>query len=516
MEKVKIDFLRQKYNLETVRPRPFRVFRRMLLIVLIFSALSASALSYQVASSSEGDNGNFPKLSLFSTLKGLVQAGDRELKGEGNDRINFLLMGVGGVGHDGPQLSDTMIFSSIKPSTKEIGMISIPRDMTVPIPGYGWRKINHANAFGENKEPGAGPELASQVLADIIDQDIQYYVRVDFSGFEQLIDDIGGVDIYVDRSFTDDSYPVHGNEYADCGTDTYYDDEGEEIVVNNYDCRWESLSFQEGWAHMNGETALKYVRSRHGNNGESSDFARSRRQQKVILAVKEKVFSAKTFFNPGRINRILDTLESHIATNLSTWELIRLANEFKDIDTSEIAHHVLDASPSSPLYATTLNGAYVLLPKNDDWKPIQNLAENIFIQADDAESLYAADPNDKPLFVKVEIQNGTEVTGLAFKTSQLLDGQGFDIVKIGNAETRDFEHTLIYDLTDGKRPDELKALRDFLKADVTLSATGWLISGDIVPKELSLSSTDYEELTTEENIDFLIILGENSANLVRR
>src|SRR5690349_1069076 len=115
---------------------------------------------------------------------------------------------------------------------------------------------------------------------------------------------------------------------------------------------------------MDGETALTYVRSRHGSNGEGSDFARSRRQQKVILAVKDKVFSAGTILNPARIGRILETLDANLATNLSTWELLRLADTFKDFDQTKLKSYVLDSSESSPLYATSLNGAYVLLPRN--------------------------------------------------------------------------------------------------------------------------------------------------------
>lgn len=513
-QKSKIDLLKEKYELEPEGPKSFRFLGRILLVLVIFVSIGGAALSYEIASSNDGSS--FPKITLFSTLKSFVVSGDRQLEGEEVDRVNFLLTGIGGEGHDGPQLTDTIIFASYKPSTGQVGMISIPRDMTVPIPGYGWRKVNHANAYGEMQEPGTGPSLAIQVIEEVLAEDIQYYVRVDFDGFSKLIDDVGGIDVYIDNTFTDYNYPSHGKAYAECGSTTQIDEDGEAVSVATYGCRFETLHFEEGWTHMDGDTALKYVRSRKGTNGEGSDFARALRQQKVIVAVKEKVFSAETFLNPARINRILDTLQDNIATNLDTWELIRLANEFKDKDLSDVTSHVLDSSEDSPLYATSLNGAYVLLPKNDDWSAVQNLAENIFEADALSTAIAATEPSEeKPQFVRVEIQNGTGVSGLAFRTSQLLDGQGFDIVKIGNAADRNFTHTAIYDLTNGQRPEELKSLRDYLDADVTLSATGWLVNGDIIPKELSLTSHDYEELATEPNIDFLIILGENSANLVR-
>lgn len=507
--------------------------------------------SYQVSSTSES-SGSFPEFSLFSTLTHLVSSEGRNLEGEKEDRVNLLLLGIGGEGHDGPQLTDTMIFTSYRPSDGAVAMMSLPRDMTVPIPNYGYRKVNHANAYGEMDNPGSGPELASHVIGDVLDEDINYYLRVDFKGFEEFIDAIGGVDVYVENGFTDANYPIEGKEYDECGyesaetSDTRVEsdlentpeepselsqilaiDEAEGIleealdeenlpeVVPDYSCRFESITFYEGWTHMDGETALTFARSRHGNNGEGSDFARSKRQQKIILAAKDKVLSASTFLNPSRISKMMDTLKSNISTNLDVWEIVRLAGEFKNLSSSEIINHVIDASDASPLYATVLNGAYVLLPKNDDWGPIQHIAENIFTPDSELNTPFADAPEQKPKFVKVEIQNGTNITGLAFTTSQLLDGQGFHVVKVGNAVNRDYAHTVIYDLTNGQRSDELKALRDYLQADVTLSATGWMLSGDVVPQEITFTSEDYQRLTTQEDIDFLVILGESASPLAR-
>ncbi len=547
MPKTKVDLLNQNERPHLDPPRrkqrtPGLFFGRALIVLIAIAATAGTVFSYQVSSTAEGDN--FPSLNIFTTIKHLVTSDERELVGEKDDRVNFLLMGIGGEGHSGPQLTDTIIFTSYQPSNGSIGMMSLPRDMTVPIPGYGYRKVNHANAYGEVDEPGAGPALASQVIGDVLDEEIHYYLRVDFDGFAEFVDALGGVDVYVENTFTDQSYPSHGKEFDTCGYDptvqeeTYADatavealseilavdqeekgileealEEKNAPVVVDYSCRYESITFSEGWTHMDGDTALKFVRSRHGNNGEGSDFARSKRQQKVILAVKDKVLSASTFLNPTRITKMLEALQSNIATNLDVWEIVRLAKEFKDLEATEIVHHVIDASETSPLYATVLNGAYVLLPKNDDWSPLQNIAKNIFTPDEELSPQYADAPEDKPKFVRVEIQNGTNVTGLAFSTSQLLDGQGFDVVSIGNAQTRDYEHTVIYDLTNGQRAQELKTLRDFLDADVTLSATGWMISGDIVPKELAFTDEDYESLATQEDLDFLIILGENSSGV---
>ena len=547
VEKPRVNLLKRHHTPRATKRSPALFFGRRLFITLAVLASIGIIFSYQVSSTSES-SGNFPTISLFSTIRHLVSSGDKALDGEEEDRVNFLLLGIGGEGHDGPQLTDTIIFTSFKPSDGSVAMMSLPRDMTVPIPNYGYRKVNHANAYGEMDDPGSGPELASQVIGEVLDEDIHYYLRVDFDGFAEFVDAIGGVDVYIENGFTDPNYPSHGKEYATCGyeeegvegtegqeglTDAEEENELAEILaigqeeqgileealeeenqpeVIDYSCRFESITFYEGWTHMDGQTALKFARSRHGNNGEGSDFARSERQQKIILAVKDKVLSASTFLNPSRISKMMDTLKDNIATNLDVWEIVRLAGEFKDLSAGEIVHHVIDASDASPLYATVLNGAYVLLPKNDDWSALQRIAENVFTPDSELNTQFADAPEQKPLFVKVEIQNGTNITGLAFRASQLLDGQGFDVVKVGNAISRGYEHTVIYDLTNGQRSEELKALRDYLQADVTLSATGWMLSGDVVPQEITFSSDDYERLTTQDDIDFLIILGETAGS----
>ena len=520
MEKLQIDFLKEKYNL--LRPKKNRLLflGRVFVMVLVVSATLGTALSYHVSSTDTSTGGTFPKISLLSSLRRFVD-GD-QLKGEENDRVNILLLGIGGEGHEGPQLTDTIIFASYQPSTEKMGLMSLPRDMSVPIPGYGYRKVNHANAFGELDEKDSGPILASSVIGEVLDEEIPYYVRIDFNGFADLIDDMGGVDVYVETGFTDPTYPTHGRENTVCesstppaiASDTSITSTPSPPLSPNYSCRFEVLTFQEGWTHLDGETALKFVRSRHGTNGEGSDFARSARQQKVLLAIKDKVFSVSTFLNPSRISRLLETLLANIVTNLDVSEILRFAKSAKKIQEGELTHHVIDASEDSPLYATTLNGAYVLLPKNDDWKPLQTIAEYIFTPKLE-QSRFTKIPDEKPRFAKVEIQNGTAMTGLAFRASQLVNGQGFDVVKVGNAASREYTHTVIYDLTNGQRAQELKELRDFLKADVTLSATGWMISGDVVPKEISITSEEYQKLATDETIDFLVILGENSSSLVR-
>jgi LCP family protein required for cell wall assembly len=204
------------------------------------------------------------KIGFLQSVKNFIFHSDNVMIGQTDDRINILLLGIGGSGHDGPYLSDTNIIMSIKPSTKEVAMISIPRDLAVKINNYGVRKINNANAFGELEQSGNGAEYARKVFEETFNISIPYYARVDFEAFKEIIDNVGGITVNVERSFTDLSYPGPNDSY-------------------------QTISFQAGEQEMNGEQALIFSRSRHGSNGEGSDFARARRQQLMLSAFKKKL-----------------------------------------------------------------------------------------------------------------------------------------------------------------------------------------------------------------------------------
>ncbi|MBI1908370.1 LCP family protein [Candidatus Uhrbacteria bacterium] len=495
-----VDFLQKKYEIPTEREVRAKVSRsgRYIAMFLAVTAVVGTFFSYRIAQITHGDETDVGNLSFFSTFTSgfsrLVGSGDKPVAGEADDRINFLLMGIGGAGHDGPQLADTMIFGSFKPSTHELGMLSIPRDLYVSIPGYGNGKINHANAYGEQKGDGEGIKLASDVVETVTGQPIHYAVRVDFNGFEKLIDELGGIDVYVENSFTDAQYP----EYE--GSPTYI-----------------TVSFERGWTHMDGETALQFARSRHGNNGEGTDFARGARQQKILLAVKDKALSAGVLLNPAKLTRLLDTLNDHIDTNLTFWEMVKLAKYAPNVDTNAITMQVLDTSPESPLYACTGCEAYIILPKADDWSDVHEIAETLFVSDGTASAeIVPATLPDVPA-VKVEVQNGTAISGLAYQTAQRLDGSSFEVVTIGNATDRTYARTTIYDLTDGRKSAELASLKEFLGADVIMSHEGWVYADDVVPTALSEDDTPGADLVTSaEDIDFLIIVGEDAASLVLR
>lgn len=487
-----VDFLKKKYPFAPKRTHPKTKKTRLKWAVGVFVLVTTASLilSYTLAKANQHDTGDPTNFSFLSSFRGLVTSTERELTGEEDDRINILLLGNGGAGHDGPELTDTIIFASFRPSTNEIGLLSIPRDLLVPIPGYGQNKINHVNAYGEIDSPGTGPEFASEVISDILDQEIHYYAKVDFDGFEELIDAVDGVDVYVDTAFSDYTYPT-----------------SDDLV--------QTISFATGWQHMDGKTALQFSRSRHGTNGEGSDFARAERQQKVILAAKDELLSPSVLLSPGKLNQLVELFQEHVDTDLTFWEMVKLGRLAPEIDS--VNQLVLDTSAESPLYGSTINGSYVILPKSDDWSEVQYLAEHIFTSSSLSTNLAvgAISPLEIETSVSLEIQNGTTTTGLAFETSQLLSSSGFDVVTVGNADRRNYTTTVIYDLSDGEQSEALAVLKQFFEADVAMSTNGWVNSDEVVPHELSINTPGAEYITATESIDFLIILGEDAQFILR-
>lgn len=495
-----IDLLKPKTEHIASRPAPElskkkkRVFSggaRFALFGFALLFIGVFLFSSSLARSAPRDDG--APISLFSSLRRLVASGEKAIAGEENDRINILLLGIGGTGHDGPELTDTIMFGSFKPSTKELGIISVPRDLTVSISGYGYRKINHVNALAENAKDGSGPAAAAETISTILGQPVHYTVKIDFDGFAEVIDAIGGIDVYVERDFTDNTYPL---------------DDG----LGNV----ETLSFTKGWTRMDGSTALKFARSRHGGNGEGTDFARAARQQKILLAMKDRTLSLGVLLNPSKLTKILGTVENNIETNMTAWEMVKFAKYIPDISPEKIAMHVLDTK-SSQLYETYVNGSYVILPYKDDWSDLHRLATNIFNKEEGTNSIVLTSvsiPKTTP--IKIEVQNGTATSGLAAQTAQLLQSSGFDVVTVSNAENRLRANTVIYDFTGGARGNELSALKEYLHAEVIMTTEGYLASRGVVPTDINAAKDGTSLVTSSEKIDFLVILGQDSTNLVMR
>jgi len=459
------------------RPQITKPFKPMAFI-LIFLLVVYIIFAFN-KTPSEKSSSWFFNLPIISQIRHLVESAETKLKGESDDRINILLLGIGGKNHDGGLLTDTIMLASLKPSEKKLSLLSVPRDLAVPIENMGWRKINSVNAYAEMKTPGSGGLAISQTISDIFQIPVDYYVTVDFAGFEKIIDDLGGIKINVENTFDDYKYPILGNEAAP------------------WEQRFEYLHIEKGEQIMNGQTTLKYVRSRHAYGIEGSDFARSRRQQKVLEAVKEKVMSLNVLFKPSMISKIISDINENYSTNLKIWEIVKLWGLTKDIKTENITSRVLDNSPSGLLVDIIgEDGAYILSPRSGDFAEIKYLVNNIFTDAPATDKEKVKEEK-----ATVEIRNGTWINGLANQAALDLEKYGFNIVRIGNTSQQNFEKSVIYDLTYGGKIQALTILKNRTDANVALGMPQWLI--DDLAKELSGQTNPIQP-------DFILILGQDA------
>ncbi len=404
------------------------------------------------------------------------------------DRMNILLLGVGGEGHEGSQLTDTIILASVDLKNKRVGMLSIPRDLAYPLGGGQFEKINAVNAYFEQDHPGEGAARTAKAFSDLLEQPIDHVIKIDFAGFAKFIDALDGVDVDVERTFTDYQYPT-------------------------MDKKWMTVSFKKGMQHMTGSTALIYARSRHGNNGEGSDFARSRRQQIVLMAVRDKLLSLGTLTDPRALANLYTAVTDHLQTDFTPWSALALAPTLKDFSNDKINLQVLTDAPDKELVAANVNGAFMLFPRNPDWSAIRELAANPFKEASTS-TVATSNPTSTNRVAQVapvtppriEVRNGTTRTGFAAQMAAKLEKGGYEVKTFGNAIRRGYEETIIFDLTKGKKPQELAKLKKSLQATVSLNQPDAIQPEDGLPPEKP--SADSGE------VDFFVILGEASYPLL--
>ncbi|MBI4321357.1 MAG: LCP family protein [Chloroflexi bacterium] len=357
----------------------------------------------------------------------------------GTDRVNILLLGLDQREDERgqPTRSDTLIVLTIDPVTKSAGVLSIPRDLWASIPGHGQNKINTAYFFGEVEKRGNGPALAKRAVQELLGIPLHNYALVDFQGFERLIDAIGGVVIDVDRPVKDDEYP--SSNYG---------------VMRVY--------IPAGLQRMDGRTALQYARSRHSD----SDIYRMKRQQKVLFAARSQALQLNLL---PRLPTLLNTLRQSIQTDLSATDILSLARLAKDFDTKNIVSKAIDES----MIADVNRDGSVLVANKQD---LSKLLNELF-----------SDPRLKEESARIEVQNGTERSGLAGAVANKLRGLGYTITRIGNA-TADYKETVIIDYGDKKRT--VKTLTDVMK---------------VTQKNVRSSSS-----ADNVDVDILIILGQDA------
>lgn len=267
---------------------------------------------------------------------------------------NILLLGIGGGDHEGSDLTDTMIVLSLDPAKEAMAMVSIPRDL--------WSdslrdKINSAYHYGEEKKVGGGFVLSKATVEETVGMPVHYVFLIDFSGFQKIIDLVGGIRVNVTKAFTDPEFPVAGRENDVCG--------GDPALA----CRYEAIHFEKGEQQMNGSRALQYVRSRHAEGDEGSDFARSRRQQDVLVALKAKLTDPRVWVSP-RLPLLIQALDDATDTDLNISELATVGKLATGVSSGSIKKISFeDQLMTPPLWQ--YDGKYVLVPKEDSASIVQ-------------------------------------------------------------------------------------------------------------------------------------------------
>lgn len=345
-------------------------------------------------------------------------------------RITVLVVGVDArPGQSVAQhLTDSIIVLSLNPQTGSAGMLSIPRDLKVrPSALNSDVKINMVHPIGEARGvPGGGPILLRDAVSELIGYPIDYYVRVNFEGFMQIVDLVGGIDIDVPTAINDPEYPDHNYGY-------------------------DPLYIPAGRQHMDGTLALKYARTRKADN----DYMRAARQQQVIMAIKDKVLQ------PGQLESLLPRLPrlaiamaNSVQTDMPIDKAIALARSVEKVDLDNVTRVVIDTKMGQVDVNDPKLG-YVLIP---DMNKVRAAADAIFADA-------VAGPSPEEVArqaiqaeaAKVIVLNGTQEKGLAAKIQASLLTNGFNVINVGNAEKADYAETWLV-IHGDKAPTTAEAL----------------------------------------------------------
>ncbi|MEE9513635.1 MAG: LCP family protein [Anaerolineales bacterium] len=368
--------------------------------------------SFGVPKTQQVDDAATPTITVLETLPD---------PWSGNERVTILLMGLDyrdWESGEGAPRTDSMMLVTVDPVSKTAGMLSIPRDLWVEIPGYGHGRINTAYVLGEqDRLPGGGPELAIKTVEKFMGVPIHYYMQIDFGAFERMVDEIGGVEIDVPEEI-----------------------EVDPILTPN-------LILKPGKQTLSGEVALAYARARHTEGG---DFDRSKRQQQVALAIRSQILRLNMI--PTLVTKapvLYQELASGIRTNLSLEQMISLGLTVFQINPENIGRAVI-GPPEMVTFERVIYGgevAEVLKPVPDK---IRMLRDEIFAATGaigpsvDTGDPEAAAENE---FARLAVLNGAGEEGLAGRFADALGDLGFNVTEIANADRMDYPTTRIVDFT---------------------------------------------------------------------
>ncbi|MEF3692422.1 MAG: LCP family protein [Candidatus Moraniibacteriota bacterium] len=332
--------------------------------------------------------------NLFSSLANSLPGVEKKLQGEEEGRINILLLGMRGENvPGGGTLADTIMVVSIKPETNQVAFLSIPRDLYVDNPNLGAKsKINAVYSYGQQNGKNNGIGGMKEVVSKVVGQEIHYAIVLNFKGFVDLIDKLGGIEVSLDKPFEEamqfneervcDSYvftkPTGNFEYK-----YHTRKDGSKYVAATYklctnpnvECGGD-FKLPAGEQTLSGEKALCYARSRVT----SSDFDRARRQQMIIEKIIQKATSIGVLTDFEKMNGMAEILGDNLKTDLELWELKRLYEMQQKMQSPEKTQKVLENSTEGLLYAPaeTKEAGYILLPIGDNYDRISQMFRDIF------------------------------------------------------------------------------------------------------------------------------------------
>jgi anionic cell wall polymer biosynthesis LytR-Cps2A-Psr (LCP) family protein len=273
-----------------------------------------------------------------------------------DNRTNIVILGLGGNENTTQDLTDTIIFVTLNHSGGEPLMLSLPRDLWLESMKA---KINTAYHYG-------GIDLVKNSVEEVLGQEIHYVFLLDFNGFKRVIDLLGGLEINIENGFDDYWFPIPGKENDPCDGDP------------EYKCRYEHVHFDAGWQTFEGGLALKYVRSRNAEGDEGTDFARAKRQQNLILALKNNLLTTKVLLDPNKLLGLLRIVQESFATDIETNEYPLWAKLMLNFEREKIDSQVLNGEHGL-LYHPQIHysGQWVILPRDPSWKTVHEFIEDL-------------------------------------------------------------------------------------------------------------------------------------------
>jgi len=438
-----------------------KIFFWISLVIFIFALFfTGSFFVYHANTAINNMSDGNEKHSFVKTISHIANTQSyTSLDGFDDDRINILLLGRANTHKSGKDLTDTIIIASINTSDYTIALLSLPRDLLISNNSF-YAKINSLYQTGLRNDVGA--QYITDSVQKITGQKIHYYFVLDFAGFTNIIDILGGINIDVPRHIKDERYPGPGYSY-------------------------ETFEVYPGLQKFDGTTALKYARTRHDDI--DGDFGRAKRQQQVMQSARNKAFSLGTIMNPKKMTELFDVLGEHVHTNITLDEIEPFISLIKKVDTQNVTNVVVDAWKSDSLlisarqYSAT-NHISGLVPRIGNYKEIRDRADNIFT----LEKIKQRQDEVKKENPKIILINATKNSILTNRVKKSLYILGFTNITIIKNDDGYKSDTTVSDGTGGTKPFSLDEL---LKKVPAKKVTA----------------------TTNEEVDFIIILGNDIVDM---